>query len=282
MIITNPLKNILVLFFALFLLPVDAQNSVSTKQDNVHILQEDFYIPQLERNRRIWIYLPLEYTKGNNKYPVIYLHDGQNLFDKSTSYIGEWNIDETLNEVEKAGYKNSIVVGIDNGGEKRIDELAPFVNKEYNRGGEGDRYMDFITHTLKPYIDSHYRTKKSRKNTTLGGSSLGALISVYGAVKHPETYGKIIAFSPAFWFNQKELANFIENSSTKKVRSQKYYFLQGAKESDTIEVNTKAIIEKLKEKGLKQKNYYYFNDPDGAHNEAYWSKVFKGAYLWLN
>lgn len=256
--------------------------NTSTREENVHILSQNFEIPQLDRERRIWIYLPPSYgISKRKKYPVMYLHDGQNLFDKSTSYAGEWGVDETLNHLAKEGYAESIVVGIDNGAEKRMDELSAFKNEEYKAGGSGNQYLAFVVETLKPYIDSHYRTKPSRKNTTLGGSSLGALISVYGGVKYPDTFGNIIAFSSAFWFNRDALMNYIKESD-QSLKKQKYYFIEGEKESFDMGKDTSKVISLLKAKGVKDKNIYYKVHPDGKHNEAYWNREFPGAYKWLH
>ncbi len=258
-----------------------AQIQGSTREKNVHILSDSFEMPQLNRERRIWIYLPVSYQSSpNKKYPVLYLHDGQNLFDNATAYAGEWGIDETLNQLAAQGERESIVVGIDNGGDKRIEELSAFPNPEYG-GGKGDAYMQFIVSTLKPYIDENYRTKTSKKHTTLGGSSLGALISVYGAVTYPEVFGNVLAFSSAFWFNQAALANYIKESDV-KLSHQKYYFIEGTHETPEIGKNTREIIALLKSKKLKSKNLFYKSHEDGKHNEQYWRREFPKAYQWLN
>lgn len=252
----------------------------STATKNVKILSENFYMPQLQRNRRIWIYLPPDYETSGKKYPVMYLHDGQNLFDELTAYSDEWGIDETLNKMAASGKKVPIVVGIDNGGEKRIDELSPFNNPKYG-GGNGENYIKFITETLKPYIDKNYRTKKCQKHTSLGGSSLGGLISVYGAAKHPRIFGKIIVFSPAFWFNSKELNQFLQNSDL-NLKKQKYYIIQGAHEDEGMAEETQKIIEKLLQKKVKPQNIYFREHEDGKHNESYWRREFPAAFEWLN
>ena len=119
----------------------------STMADNVFILAEDFEIPQLNRKRRVWVYLPPNYNSANQSFPVIYMHDGQNLFDKSTSNYGEWSVDETLNKLYKDHNMSFIVVGVDNGEEKRLDEYSPWVHPEYG-GGEGEAYMEFVVKTL--------------------------------------------------------------------------------------------------------------------------------------
>lgn len=268
---------LLLFFCAIFTM---AQERKHTATENVKIISEKFEIPQLKTTRRIWIYLPKNYEKSNKKYEVMYLQDAQNLFDDATSYAGEWQVDETLNKIfEKTG-KSLIVVGIDNGGEKRIEELSPYKNVKYG-GGNGDNYVKFIVETLKPYIDKNYRTKPQRKFTTIGGSSLGSLISVYAAVKYPETFGKVLAFSSAFWFNAKELNEFISSSKV-NLKQQKYYFIQGKHEDEDMEEQTKRVIENLKSKNVKSKNIFLKIDEDGKHNEMYWRREFEGAVLWLD
>lgn len=268
---------LLLFFYAIFTL---AQERKHTAAENVKIISEKFEIPQLKTTRRIWIYLPKDYETSHKKYEVMYLQDAQNLFDDATSYAGEWQVDETLNKIfEKTG-KSLIVVGIDNGGEKRIEELSPYKNAKYG-GGNGDNYVKFIVETLKPYIDKNYRTKPQRKFTTIGGSSLGSLISVYAAIKYPETFGKVLAFSSAFWFNAKDLNEFISSSKV-NLKHQKYYFIQGKHEDEDMEEQTKHVIENLKSKNVKTKNIFLKIDEDGKHNEMYWRREFEGAVLWLD
>lgn len=134
----------------------------STANSHVKIIDTAFFIPQLKRTRRVWIYLPASYTSSKNKYPVLYMHDGQNVFDNLTSYAGEWGVDEALDSLEKST-KEIIVVAMDHGGEKRINEYAPYHMEKYGNG-EGDLYVDFLVHTLKPFIDKYYRTCKKKIN----------------------------------------------------------------------------------------------------------------------
>ena len=268
---------LLLFFCAIFTM---AQERKHTATENVKIISEKFEIPQLKTTRRIWIYLPKDYETSHKKYEVMYLQDAQNLFDDATSYAGEWQVDETLNKIfEKTG-KSLIVVGIDNGGEKRIEELSPYKNAKYG-GGNGDNYVKFIVETLKPYIDKNYRTKSCKKHTTIGGSSLGSLISVYAAVKYPETFGKVLAFSSAFWFNAKELNEFISSSKV-NLKQQKYYFIQGKHEDENMEEQTNRVIENLKSKNVKPKNIFLKIDEEGKHNEMYWRREFEGAVFWLD
>ncbi len=274
------MKNLFRFLFILSCTFLWSQEKKSTATENVKIISENFDVPQLKTTRRIWIYLPKDYETSRKKYEVMYLQDAQNLFNAATSYAGEWQVDETLNKIFKKTGKSLIVVGIDNGGEKRIEELSPYKNAKYG-GGNGDNYVKFIVETLKPFIDKNYRTKPQRKFTTIGGSSLGSLISVYSAVKYPETFGKVLAFSSAFWFNAKEMNEFISSSKV-NLKQQKYYFIQGKHEDEDMEEQTKRVIENLKSKNVKPKNIFLKIDEDGKHNEMYWRREFEGAVLWLN
>ena len=203
---------------------------VSTASKNVHIVDSSFYIPQLDRHRRIWIYLPASYRGSKKKYPVLYMHDGQNVFDEATSAYGEWGVDEALDSLGKQ-HKETIVVAIDNGAEKRLNEYSPYDMDKYGKG-EGDAYVDFLVQTLKPYIDKHYRTLKDEKNTFIAGSSMGGLISFYAILKYPKVFGGAGVFSPAFWITPQ--LKHIDPGKAKKVKG-KIYFYAGQQESETME-----------------------------------------------
>lgn len=230
--------------------------------------------PQLETQKKIWVYLPKDYQSSKKPYPVIYMHDAQNLFDEKTSFVGEWKIDEYLDTIDK---NESIIVGIEHGGEKRIDELTPYVTEKYG-GGKGDLYMDFIVQTLKPRIDSTYNTLKDTKHTTIFGSSLGGLMSLYAVIKYPEIFGKAGIFSPAFWINP-ELYDLVKSSKIPK--DAKFFFLAGTDESETMVSDQQKMVNLLLEKGIPETNIVNRTIEGGKHNEAMWSAYFPEAYQWL-
>ncbi len=231
--------------------------------------------PQLATTRKIWIYVPKNYSDSKKKYPVIYMHDAQNLFDSQTSFAGEWNIDETLDAINAP----VIIVGIENGGTNRLDELTPFKNQKHG-GGKADLYLDFIVKTLKPHIDSTFRTKKNATNTAIFGSSLGGLVSFYAALKYPDVFGKVGCFSPAFWINRKEINDLINQVT---VFNAKIYFLCGDAEGDEDMINDLNIIEKsiAVTRSERKKLHTKVIIKDGNHNEKLWREGFKKAYLWL-
>lgn len=257
--------------------PQEKQHSTTS---NVKILSENFKIPQLKATRRIWVYLPPNYDSTTKKYPVIYMHDGQNLFDNATSFSGEWGVDETMNQLAQSNNIEAIIVGIDNGGDARLDEYSPWKNTKYQKGGEGNQYIDFITQTLKPYIDKRYRTLTQPKNTALIGSSMGGLISLYGGVKYPQVFGKIGIFSPAFWFVSKDLNYFI-NQNRNNLRQSKFYFVAGQNEDDGMPKEIENIKDLLLQKKVPAQNISVKIDADGTHSESYWRREFGNAVLWL-
>ena len=260
------------IFMAVLLLLTFIGKAQSTASKNVSTFTIES--PQLHTSKKIWIYLPKNYSQNiQKKYTVIYMHDAQNLFDAKTSFSGEWNIDEKLDSLKAP----VIVVGIEHGNEKRIDELTPFKNEKYG-GGNADNYLEFIVKTLKPYIDKNYRTKTKAKNTILFGSSLGGLVSYYGALKYPEVFGKAGVFSPSFWFSN-EIYTFTEKQS--KIKT-KIYFLCGDKESDDMVKD----LTKMKRLLDTKRCYCLHLDKtkivkNGEHNEKLWRDHFAEALIWL-
>lgn len=244
---------------------------ISTKSDNVSLLEKEFMYGELIKiSHKIWLYLPPNYTNSIKKFPVIYMHDGQNLFDDATSYIGEWKIDETLNELFKKTGKGFIVVGIENAGEQRINEYTPFKNEKYG-GSKGNIYIDFLINEVKPYIDKNYRTKTNAKNTAIIGSSLGGLISFYGGLKYPIVFGKIGALSTSFWFSD-EIYTFAEENGNQK--KSKIFFLVGDKEGEGMVPDTKKMEKLLIKSGFPSKNIQTKIVAEGKHNETLWETNF--------
>lgn len=251
----------------------------STAADNVHLLDDNFFMPQLNRSRPIWIYLPPDYESSNKYYPVLYMHDAQNLFDIQTSFSGEWEVDESLNELFSQGDHGAIVVGIDNGGALRTDELSPWYNQNYEAGGEGEQYINFIAETLKPHIDANFRTLTAPEHTVLFGSSLGGLISQYGLMQRQDVFAKAGVFSPAFWFNP-EIFNHSE--TTDKVGAKKIYMLAGIPEDNgSVVADVNQMEEALNNNNFTNEEFNKAFHTDGTHSEWYWAREFPWAYLWL-
>lgn len=245
-----------------------------TASNNVQIMDKAFQMPQLNTHRRIWIYLPPGYAQANKRYPVLYLHDGQNIFDEYTSGFGEWGIDESLDSMIGNGTPACIVVGIDNG-PKRLNEYNPYNNERFGKG-EGDAYVQFIAQTLKPYIDQHYKTLPQKENTLIAGSSMGGLISYYAIVKYPYVFGKAGVFSPSFWIAPQ--MDSLTKANAGKL-SGKYFFYMGGKESEEAIPDMFNIVTEL---GRSSKSLILtITDPEGRHNEPTWRKWFPYFYKWI-
>ncbi|PKP14987.1 MAG: alpha-dextran endo-1,6-alpha-glucosidase, partial [Bacteroidetes bacterium HGW-Bacteroidetes-23] len=250
----------------------------STAASNVQILSSNFYMPQLDRNRRIWLYLPPDYQTSTKNYPVLYMKDGQNLFDNLTSFSGEWQVDETLNTLFNQGDYGAIVVGIDNGLGERQNEYSPWVNAQYG-GGQGDEYMEFIAETLKPYIDENFRTRTEPQFNALIGSSLGGLIATYGVCEYPNLFRKLGSFSPAYWFALDDLNSYL--NSPIDLSNHRSYFVAGQNESSTMVTNTNTIKNAMQNNGMSSDNTLTKFDSYGTHTESYWRGEFGAAYQWL-
>ncbi len=267
----------ILLFIGLFICIKIIAQSTASNQVTTFILEA----PQLETQKKIWVYLPKDYLNSKNPYSVIYMHDAQNLFDEKTSYVGEWKVDEFLDSLTT---QESIIVGIEHGGEKRVDELTPFHNNKYG-GGKADDYLNFIIKTLKPYIDSNYRTLTNKEYTIIWGSSLGGLVSLYAVINYPETFGKAGVFSPALWVNKNEMFKFVKNATIDP--DKKFYFLVGSEEGETLEVASTMVsdqhemVQILKDKGVMDNHIIDKVIPNGHHNETLWSTNFPDAYQWL-
>ena len=246
----------------------------STASKNVHIIDTAFFIPQLNSYRRIWIYLPHSYDASGKKYPVLYMQDGQNVFDNATSGYGEWGVDEALDTLEHKS-KEIIVVAIDHGGNKRLNEYAPYDMEKYGRG-EGNAYVDFLVKTLRPFINKNYRTKKCGKHHFIAGSSMGGLISLYAILKYPKKFGGAGIFSPAFWINP-QLKN-IDPGKIKKIKN-KVYFFAGMKENEFMVPDMLQVFEQLREHS-KAKMHVVVRS-EGKHNETTWRAEFPLFYKWM-
>lgn len=249
----------------------------STASPQVSILSEAFNMPQLNRKRKIWLYLPKDYQNSQKKFPVLYMHDGQNLFDKTTSFSGEWRVDESLDSMILAGDYGCIVVGIDNGGANRLNEYSPWVNTQYG-GGQGDEYVEFIVETLKPYINQNYRTLADADNTGIMGSSMGGLISMYAGIKYPEVFGRVGAFSSSYWFSDQ---SYKQVEDTGVSPNSYFYLIAGSQEGGDQVEDMNEMVGTLKSKGAEDINVFSQAHADGKHSEWYWEREFPKAYKWL-
>jgi predicted alpha/beta superfamily hydrolase len=242
-------------------------------------VHKNFHSKILNNDRDVLVYLPPGY-EANKKahYSVLYLHDGQNLFDGATSFIPgqEWRVDETAQALISSGrIEPLIIVGIYNAGKDRINEYTPVADAKY-KGGKGDLYGRLLVEELKPFIDATYRTRKDAQHTGVGGSSLGGLISLYLALRYPNVFGRVAVVSPSVWFAENHIVNYVKALPKKpKVR---IWLDMGTKEGRDAEEARKSmndarlLKDTLVRKGWKPGKDLLYSEAEGAeHNERAWA-----------
>ena len=222
--------------------------------------------PQLQNSRKLRIYLPPSYAENAAKrYPVLYMHDGQNLFDaKSAAYGVEWGIDETVDRLIAEGAMDEIiVVGIDNSPD-RIPEYTPCCDPKHG-GGMLDAYQAFITDTVKPYIDRNLRTLPGRETTAIMGSSLGGIASVYIAQHQPQVFSRAGGVSSSFWWNERSLV--LKPAARVPVK----FYLDAGTKDDGLE-DTLAMRDAMVKLGYRiDADLMFYTDEGGIHNEKSWA-----------
>ncbi len=238
-----------------------------------------FHSPQLNNDRDIRLYLPPSYSENTAKrYPVLYMHDGQNLFDASTATYGvEWQVDESFDRlIGQGAVREAIVVGVDNTAD-RISEYTPTADPTYG-GGNADAYLDFIQQTLKPYVDSHYRTLTDAADTMMAGSSLGGLLSCYAGLTRSSVYGAVGCLSGSFWWNGEAFTHTVQSyQGEKPVR----VYLDSGGDNDG-QAETETFRDALLTDGWTSgDDLRYVFDPTGSHNETSWARRFPGTLEFL-
>ena len=235
------------------------------------------YSPQLDNERDLLVSLPGGYSARDRRYPVIYMHDGQNLFDPATSFSGSWNVDVAMAEVSLDGL-DAIVVGIPNMGRDRLAEYSPFEHPELG-GGRGDSYLEFLINTVKPLIDEQYLTAPDRKHTGIVGSSMGGLISLYAFFREPEVFGFAGALSPSLWLTEAATFAFIEQAPFNPGR---LYLDVGDREGARHVAKAQQLRDLLEAKGYKLgDDLMWVEEETGGHHEAAWARRFRDALPFL-
>lgn len=235
------------------------------------------YSPELHNERDLLVSLPGEYTARKRRYPVIYMHDGQNLFDPATSFSGCWNVDMAMAEASLEGL-DAIVVGIPNMGHERLAEYSPFDHPELGPG-RGDLYLDFLIHTVKPLIDARYLTIPDRQHTGIVGSSMGGLISLYAFFRHARVFGFAGVMSPSLWLTESATFAFIEQAD---FSPGKLYLDVGAMEGERHVASARRLRDVLEAKGYRlERDLMWVEEEKGSHHEAAWARRFQHALPFL-
>lgn len=243
----------------------------------IQTISETFEIPQLIKTRRITALLPFNYHQSEKRYPVLYLQDGQNLFDDFAPF-GSWGLDKRLAFMAEKGMPEFIVIAIDHAESERIKEFTP--NTRTKLGvGDGEKYAQFLAETLKPYVDSHFRTKSEREFTGIGGSSMGGLISIYAAMQHPNLYSRLMIFSPSFWVTPDLPRRFIHH--TPEFNGKIFLYGGGMEGSNMVFYlhNFRQIVRE----DPHHRNIDVFLEVKnkGTHCESEWGNIFPKAANWL-
>ncbi len=254
-----------------------AAPKASTALPGVSLVEPLLDMPGLERKRQVRLYLPPGYAGSNKRYPVLYMHDGQNLFDDATAYSGEWKVDETLDALAREGKLELIVVGIDNGQDKRMTELNAWDSERFG-AGEGRQYTDFVVKVVKPLVDARYRTLPDRENTAIMGSSMGGLASHYAIAQYPQVFSKAGVFSPAYWTAQPSFAFVGDKPVPKDAR---LFMLMGEKEGPQMVADVKRMAQVMNASGHPASNMHLKIVPGAEHNEGFWSAELREALLWM-
>ena len=234
---------------------------------NIKILK-DLESPELGNRRDLLVYLPPSYDTSDRRYPVIYMHDGQNLFDDATSFAGEWAVDQTLESASEKGLE-AIVVGIPNAGAARTDEYSPFRDERMG-GGRGDLYVDFMVRTVKPIVDSSFRTLTEPQFTGIAGSSMGGLISMYAFFREPTVFGFAGVMSPALWFAKGAIFDYMSKVAFAPGR---LYLDVGTNEGEETLRNVIRARDVLLGMGYRLGwDLLCVIDEGASHNEAAWRR----------
>ena len=234
-----------------------------------HVIESDM----VGGERPIIVFVPEGYDSDpKRRYPVLYMQDGQNLFDPTTSYVPgkDWRVDQTAQQLIRDGkIQPLIIVGIYHAGEKRVDEYTPTKDAKRN-GGKAATYLKALAEVIKPFIDREYRTHNCAWNTALAGSSLGGLFTLYAGLERPEVFGKLAALSPSAWWDRRYIVRAFEQLTIKSRQS--IWLDIGTAEGHGTVADARALHDILIEKGWTENADLHYLEAEGAvHDEAAWA-----------
>ncbi|HXB68911.1 MAG TPA: alpha/beta hydrolase-fold protein [Candidatus Acidoferrales bacterium] len=232
----------------------------------------------LSTSRELVVYVPPGYDSSPDRYPVLYLQDGQNLFDPATAFAGQdWRADVTADDlILWRVIEPIIIVGLYNTGVRRISEYTPTRDPRHGKGGKGDRYAMMLAREVKPFIDSEFRTRRSAAHTGVGGSSLGGLVSLEVGLLYPRVFGKLALLSPSVWWDQQAILKMIEGCRLKA--RPRIWLDAGTAEGDAPEhviADLRRLRGSLVEKGWREgADLRYWEVPGAGHHESAWAARF--------
>ena len=238
-------------------------------------LHRGFKSRYLPNDRDVVVYLPPGYSREPERtYPVMYMHDGQNLFDPKTSFIEgrTWQVREQADAAIEAGEVEALViVGIYNTGEHRLAEYTQ--EREAQRGGgEADKYGKLLTRELMPWIASQYRVRTGRESTGMGGSSLGGLVTLYLGLKHPAVFSKLAVMSPSVWWAHKSILSYVNEHAPQIWEKPRVWLDVGDHEGRKTLRDAEQLMRRLKANGwVPEESLHFERVEGGTHDEASWA-----------
>jgi len=240
-----------------------------------HLIKHEQFPSRFLRNKRdLIVYLPPGYDQQpSRQFPVLYLHDGQNLFDGSTSFIPgmDWHIGQTADQgIYEARVEPLLIVGIYNAGKQRLGEYTP-THMPRLGGGRANRYAKFLLEELQPFVRRSYRVLDGPQNTGIGGSSLGGLVSLYLGLKMPQVFGRIAALSASVWWNERVILRFAAAAPTRP--TPRIWLDAGTREGGRTLEDVERFRDVLLGKGWQLGRDLHYQRVEGAeHNESAWAQ----------
>jgi predicted alpha/beta superfamily hydrolase len=238
----------------------------------------DIASADLGNSREVCVFLPPGYAREpERRFPVIYLQDGQNLFEPHKSFAGAWGADQAMLTVARLGYE-AILVGIANTGLQRLDEYSAWHDGRRG-GGRADTYLALLTETIKPRVDAEFRTHGDRRFTHIGGSSMGGLLALYAYFRCPQTFGGALVQSPALWFAQGRIFEYVAEMPAPPGR---IYLDCGTREGENTLANARRMRDLLESRGYHPPHgLRWIEDPNGTHHESCWGRRLRKALPFL-
>jgi predicted alpha/beta superfamily hydrolase len=255
--------------------PAGAVETAAAPAASISVFAPPLRLPDYGFPRTLRIRTPSDYAATTRRYPVIYMFDGQNLFDAATSYAGEWGVDESMEALARETGFEAIVVGIDHGGSLRLHELAPYWNLQLTPT-KGAAFVRDLVGSIKPFIDANYRTEPGREHTAIVGSSLGGLSADYAIHAHPEVFGRAGVLSPSVWVSE---APFVIAAATPLPRGSRVYLSMGGGEGIESVQRVRRMARLLRAHDAR--GVALSIDPAAEHDEAAWRVEFPRCIRWL-
>lgn len=250
----------------------------TAKSEGRLCLHHRFPSRYLSTPRDLIVYLPPGYDQCRDRFPIVYLQDGQNLFDSATAFAGqEWRADQTADRLIQAGRVEPLIIaGIYNTGVRRVSEYTPTRDPGSRKGGKAQRYAQMLANDVKPFIERQYRVRKGAQHCGAGGSSLGALVSLSAGLHYPGVFGKLAIMSPSVWWDQRSVLSMV--AQYKAEARARIWLDTGTAEGtrpDMVVHDARLLRDALIDRGWRPGvNLEYVEDHGAGHNEAAWSQRF--------